>query len=177
MFAKRLLTVLVAAIAILAVGGSLAFAAGKGSAHRNGSGHSPGTAARSASDPRLDFGVWTPFEFGRKGSFDFDGAFTFHSSSPVRLKVVDAFCRGDRFRVFDHGVKVFVTTLVAADTDDSCAATGIGNPHVTWNDPSYSRGSLLLGAGSHSITIQAIRSPFGSGGAYLKAIRKPGAAP
>ena len=95
----------------------------------------------------------------------------------MRLKVVDAFCRGDRFRVFDHGVKLFVTTLVAADTEESCAATGIGNPHDTWNDPSYSRGSLLLGAGSHSITIQALRSPFGSGGAYLKAIRKPGAAP
>jgi hypothetical protein len=177
MFAKRLLTVLVAVIAILAVSGSLAFATGKGSAHRNGAGQRSGTAARSASDPRLDFGVWTPFEFGRKGSFDFDGAFTFHSSSPVRLKVVDAFCRGDRFRVFDHGVRVFVTTLVPADTEQACGEGGVGNPHDAWNDPTYSRGSLLLGPGSHSITIQAIRSPFGGGGAFLKAIRKPGASP
>ena len=83
MFAKRLLTVLVAVIAILAVSGGLAFAAGKGSAHRNGSGHRSGTAAKGASDPRLDFGVWTPFVFGRKGSFDFDGAFRFHSGSQI----------------------------------------------------------------------------------------------
>ena len=41
-------------------------------------------------------------------------------------------------------------------------------------DPSYSRGSLLLGAGSHSIRIQALRSPFGGGSAHLKAIRRPG---
>jgi hypothetical protein len=173
MFAKRLLAVLVAAIAILAVEGGIAFAGVNGSAHRAGSGHRAGAAAR-VGDPKLDFGVWTVFSFGQKGSFNSDGAFTFHSRSPVRLRVVDAFCRGDRFRVFDNGVRVFVTTLVPADTDDSCAATGIGNPHDTWNDPSYSRGSLLLGAGSHSVRIQAIRSPFGGGNALLKAIRKPG---
>jgi hypothetical protein len=173
MFAKRLLAALVAAIAILVVGGGIAFASVNGNAHRAGSEHRSGAAARVA-DPKLDFGVWTGFSFGRKGSFNFDGAFTFHSKSRVRLRVVDAFCRGDRFRVFDNGVRVFVTTLVAADTNDSCAATGISNPHDTWNDPSYSRGSLLLGAGSHSVRIQAIRSPFGGGSAFLKAIRKPG---
>jgi hypothetical protein len=177
MFAKRLLAVLGAAIAILAVGGGFAFAAVNGNAHRTGPGHQSGATARGVGDPKLDFGIWTSFEFGPKGSFNFEGAFTFNSSSPVRLKVVDAFCRGDRFRVFDHGVKVFVTTLVPADTEESCAEGGVGNPHDAWNDPTYSRGSLLLGPGAHSIRIQAIRSPFGGGGAFLKAIRKPGAAP
>jgi hypothetical protein len=173
MFAKRLLAAVPAAIAILAVSSGLAFAAVNGNVQRTGSGHRSDAAA-GGGDQKLDFGIWTPFEFNGKGSFNLDGAFTFHSSSPVRLRVVDAFCRGDRFRIYDHGVPVFVTTRVPADTNRSCAASEVFNPHVAWSDPTYSRGSLLLGAGFHKIRIQAIRSPFGGGVAFLKAIRKPG---
>jgi len=174
MFAKRLFAAVVTAIAILAVASGVAFAAVNGHVHRAGHGHQSGATASGGGDPRLGFGVWTPFQFGPKGSFNEEGAFRFRSGAPVRLRVVDAFCRGDRFRVFDHGVRVFVTTRVPADTEQSCGESAVGNPHVAWNDPSYSRGSLLLGPGSHSIRIQAIRSPFGSGTGFLKAIRKPG---
>jgi len=40
---------------------------------------------------------------------------------------------------------------------------------VAFADPTYSHGDALLAAGVHSITIRVDNSPFGGGGAYLRA--------
>jgi hypothetical protein len=131
-----------------------------------------GHRAVSAADPPLAFGQWTFFDFGGVGSQDSEGPFTFAKPTPVLLRVTDGFCRGDRFRVWDNGFPIFVTTSVA--TDLSCDdVPSVGMPGPAWLDQTYSKGHFLLEPGKHHIVIQATRSPFGAGGAWLEAIPMP----
>jgi hypothetical protein len=87
----------------------------------------------------------------------------------VDLKVTDAFLYGDQFQVYDNGVALGLT---------STPGTGPGttDPDVAYADPGYSKGLYALGAGNHSVTFQAVQSPFGSGGAYFRAdvVPEPG---
>jgi len=53
----------------------------------------------AAQGRRLPFGTWVRFDVGAQGSFDSQGVFRFRSDDRVRLRVVDGFCRGDRFRL------------------------------------------------------------------------------
>lgn len=145
---------------------STAMAADSALRERNG----VGTA--SVADTHLSFGQWRLFNFGRAGSFNFEGAFTFWSPNPVLLRVTDGFCRGDRLRVYDRGFPIFLTSQVAIDP--SCDDI----PHVTWpsgawQDQTYSKGRFLLQPGWHKIRIQAVTSPFGGGSGWLHAIEQP----
>ena len=129
-------------------------------------------ATGAATDPPLAFGQWTFFNFGGTGSLNSEGPFTFFRKTPVLLRVTDGFCRGDRFRVWDNGFPIFVTTGVAVDP--SCDdIPSVGMPGPAWLDQTYSKGHFLLEPGKHAIRIQASRSPFGAGGAWLEAIPKP----
>lgn len=132
------------------------------------------TLARTTakSDPALTFGQWRDFSFGKTGTWNSDGAFTFHSADPVVLKVTDGLCRGDRFRVYDRGSAIFVTSKVA--TDPSCDDTPfIFWPSGAWQDQTYSKGRFVLEPGWHKIRIKAVNSPFDGGSGWLKAIRQP----
>lgn len=148
------LAVLVAAVGWLAPGVARAGAAPNGG---------PGTVA---DDPPITPGSgWQTFTFDGVNSFDFEGPFTFTSGTPAVVSVTDAFCRGDQFRVYDNAVPIGDTSPVPVDT--ACSPS-VGNADAAFHDPAYSKGSFLVPAGPHSITIQAIVSPFGSGGAYLR---------
>lgn len=110
-------------------------------------------------------GGWTGFEFGEVGSTA--GPFTFTTAGPVVLKVTDAYCAGDRFRVYDNG-------QLLGDTSYSwmslCEFPGrTVDPVTAFTSWYYSHGEFSLSAGSHSITIQSLASPFGPGGAFLRA--------
>jgi hypothetical protein len=137
---------------------------------RNGAGAVERTATAAAARTRLRFGQWKTFFFGRAGSSS--GPFTFWSRHPVLLRVTDGFCRGDRFRVYDHGFPILLTSKVGIDPscDDIPRVT---RPARAWLDPSYSKGRFLLQPGFHRVRIQAVTSPFGEGGAWLHARRKP----
>jgi hypothetical protein len=88
------------------------------------------------------------------------------------LRVTDGLCRGDRFRVYDRGFPIFLTSKVA--TDPSCDdVPHVSFPRRAWEDQTYSKGRFLLEPGWHKIRIQAVNSPFGGGGAWLQAIRQP----
>ncbi len=108
-------------------------------------------------------GGWASFNFGGPGSFDSEGAFTFATPGPAAVKVTDAFCRGDRFRIYDNGVPIGDTSAVPV------GECGTSDPDIAFADPTFSHGSFQVGGGNHAITIQAIDSPFGSGGAFLRA--------
>ena len=128
------------------------------------------TLGPTTADSGLTFGRWTVFYFGGTGSFD--GAFTFSSPHPVLLRVTDGLCRGDRFRVYDRGSPIFLTSMVA--TDPSCDDVPfVSSPQRAWEDQTYSKGRFLLEPGWHKIRIQAVNSPFGGGGAWLKAVQQP----
>ena len=101
------------------------------------------------------------FFFGGVGSFNVEGPFTFASAGAVNVFVTDDFSKGDRFEVFDFGVSQGLTSAVAT------AAAGEVGPAAAFLDPTYSHGVFTLAAGAHSITIQAVDSPFGGGRAYI----------
>lgn len=114
---------------------------------------------------QLRFGVWTLFSVGETGSES--EVYRFSSSTPVLLRVTDAFCRGDEFRVLDRGYAIFTTSVVG--TDPSCDDV----PHVTrgrpaWVDQSYSKGRFVLQPGRHAVKIRITDSPFGGAGAFLR---------
>jgi hypothetical protein len=130
------------------------------------------TLGPTTADIGLTFGRWTLFNFAGNGSFNVEGAFTFSSPHPVLLRVTDGLCRGDRFRVWDRGSPIFLSSTVATDPscDDIPFVTG---PARAWEDQTYSKGRFLLQPGWHRIRIQAVNSPFGGGSGWLQAIQQP----
>jgi hypothetical protein len=95
-------------------------------------------------------------------------AFTFNAPGDVVLKVTDAFKHGDVFLVYDLGLPLFLTSIVAVNPSED-----VSNPDIAFADPTYSHGSAILGAGAHSIEIFAASSPFGGGGAYMEVETAP----
>jgi hypothetical protein len=134
-------------------------------------------APAAGADPVPVGGQWQEFHFLGTGSFATgcgacvpssggnstfapDPPWTFSLGAPATLTVTDAFARGDVFEVFDFGVSLGVTSAVATDTgcdsDDPVACVAVN-----------SSGVYTLAAGPHSITIQAVASPYGSGAGYF----------
>jgi hypothetical protein len=149
-----------------------------------------GATGSGSGDPGIQVAVpistvWNEFLFGGPGSFAtgcigagcvpgansvFVGAPPWTFTAPaggVVLQVTDAFLIGDEFRIYDFGVSIG-TTDGAANTGD-CGA----NPDPCFATAAVSQGSFNLGPGNHSITIQAIDSPFGGGAAYFRVIPAP----
>ena len=130
----------------------------------------PATADARQHATRLPFGQWTAFDAGPAGSFDEQGLFRFTSDTPVVVRVADAFCRGDRYRVLDHGHRRMTTSNVPVDTtcmEQPFASTGPEG----WHDHGYSRGRVRLGPGRHRIRIRSLRSPFGSSTGFIEVLR------
>ena len=91
---------------------------------------------------------------------------TFTATGPVLFKITDAFDKGDTFNVnINSGAFVFTTSSVPT------AIGSVTDPDAAFADPTYSHGSILLGAGSYSVNVTTASSPFGSGGGYLQVAR------
>jgi hypothetical protein len=129
-----------------------------------------GGSVTAASTVGLPFGQWTLFEVGKTGSFS--DVYRFTSDTPVMLRVTDAYCRGDEFRVLDRGSALFATSTVA--TDPSCDdQPDVETGGAAWRDASYSKGRFLLQPGHHWVRIQITDSPFSAAGAYLRIDKRP----
>ncbi len=128
---------------------------------------SPASAAGAKQRPRqLPFGRWVAFNAGVAGAFDAQALFTFSSRRRVVLRVTDAFCRGDRYRILDHGHRRGTTTWVPVDTTCTRLPFASTGPEG-WNESGYSRARLVLRPGRHRIRIRSLRSPFGAGTGFL----------
>ncbi len=132
---------------------------------------SPASAAGAT--PRaqhLPFGQWVAFDAGVAGSFDAQGLFTFSSQKRVALRVTDAFCRGDRYRILDHGHRLAITGDAPVDT--LCAQLPFASTGPEgWNDAGYSRVRVVVAPGRHRIHIRSLRSPFGPSTGFLRISR------
>jgi hypothetical protein len=114
-------------------------------------------------------GGWRLFQFDGPGSSirdsgTGDSSYDFLLGGPATLNVTDAYVIGDVFEIFDNGVSVFTTgafNLAGPTTDDAEGA---------FAGTTYSRGSIVLAAGSHSITGVATSSPTGAGGAFIELV-------
>jgi hypothetical protein len=136
----------------------------------------PASAGADQAAQPLPFGQWTAFDAGAAGSFDAQGLFSFRSDTPVIVRVTDAFCRGDRYRLLDHGHRRMTTSNVPLDptcSEQPFASTGPQG----WHDAGYSKGRVRLGPGRHRIRIRSLRSPFGSSTGFIEVIRVPPADP
>lgn len=118
-------------------------------------------------------GSWEEFKFGTVGSFgstcsgacgattdpiadnSVDAPWTF--SGAAVLQVVDLYLEGDQFEVFDNSIALGDTSVPSNAGGNDCA-NDIG---CAVSDANYSYGEWSLGAGSHSITIEAIQDAAG----------------
>ena len=90
------------------------------------------------------------------------------------LEVTDAFCPGDRFELIKLGtgglapVTILETPAVPFNNQtsiDICDGFPVqcsnctSNPDITFNDPIWSSGSVLVEAGSYSVVLKSILSP------------------
>jgi hypothetical protein len=89
---------------------------------------------------------------------------TFTASGPVTLQVTDAFAKGDMFDVNVNSVFAFTTSSVPT------ASSSTTDPNVAFADPTYSHGSITLGAGVYSVDIFTNTSPYQGGGAYVSVV-------
>jgi hypothetical protein len=119
----------------------------------------------AAVDPAITVGSgWFNFTWTGAGQpFDSQGSITYNSPTATKLTVTDSFCPGDQFTVFDFGVPIGTTNLVS-----SVGSCTISDPDASLASPIYSHGTFTLAPGPHSITIQTITNPFGTGGAFLR---------
>ena len=84
--------------------------------------------------------------------------------------MTDAFCRGDRYRILDHGHRLAMTRAVPVDT--LCAQLPFASTGPEgWNDAGYSRVRVVLAPGRHRIRIRSLLSPFGSSTGFLRISR------
>jgi len=83
-------------------------------------------------------------------------------SGPALLFIIDVGDKGDTFSAYDNSVLLGSTTTFnnTIPNNNSCGFD-IG---CSIADNGYSRGTLALGAGSHSITIQIIQNALGTSG-------------
>lgn len=124
-------------------------------------------------------GPWLKFIFGQDGSFATactncsaePGADPVNPGNPPwmfslvdvgELRITDAFLTGDTFTVFDFNSAILSTS--SPNAGDDCGA----DPEACYRTTGVSRGSLILAAGDHELTIRVDNSPYNSGAAYFR---------
>ena len=139
-----------------------------------------GIVPASAAPIVVDSG-WYQFGFGDVGSVGGDstgfiptipvsqnpGDAPWTFSGPATITVLDMFLSGDVFEIFDGATSLGVSSAPGA---------GGGCSNVIADclaDPDMSTLSVAVGDGAHSITIQMVASPFGSGAAIFQAESVP----
>ena len=95
-------------------------------------------------------------------------------TGPGIVTIADLFERGDRFQLFDTGVSQGLTSVPINDGTDTC----FNNIGLCLVAAGYSRGTFVLGAGAHSLTINITQNALGSSAGaavfQLAAVPEPG---
>ena len=135
-------------------------------------------AATAAWAVPVNFDTWYEFGFfGKGGMMAFEGTKTtpvagtsqaggsqWSFTGPAQVTLTDNFGRGDSFSLFDNGILVGSTPVVAV----GAGGTPGVDPEVAFLDPTYSHGIFDLGPGEHSLAIRVDKSPFWAGAGFFK---------
>tara|TARA_R110001583_G_scaffold195483_1_gene374090 strand:+ start:404 stop:904 length:501 start_codon:yes stop_codon:yes gene_type:complete len=106
-------------------------------------------------------GGWQKFEFDGVGS-SWSETFSFTLTDQALFSVTDAYNDGDEFS-FTDGITTWNTSTAVNDN------TNVGSDYdVALASPKFSSLSVLLSAGSYTITGLATLSPYGGGGAAAR---------
>lgn len=95
-------------------------------------------------------------------------AWTFTSELPVTVTITDAFFSGNSFELLDEGTLIGSTPSVDIGYSSCGSDIDGSDPAACALDPNFSHASFDLGVGDHSLTINALDSPFGGGAAYFR---------
>lgn len=122
-------------------------------------------AQTASAVPIATDGSWVQTdEFMAPGSF-FSGSWDFNCvDGGCVLDVSDWAVISDLFEVFDNALSIGLTSVVpswsalgcVSSFDPACFTT---DADTAWSDSRYSKGTFVLGAGLHSITIQNLFIP------------------
>lgn len=74
----------------------------------------------------------------------------------ANLLVLDLFLSGDQYEVFDNGISLGQTSTPGSELQ--CGLPALADIACSISTPNFSRGTYLLGSGSHSITINYVKT-------------------
>jgi len=113
-------------------------------------------------------GEWHCFSWEAPGTVPVTPVFL---TGPYRIDVTDCSCPGDEFEIRVDGVAIG-TTSPATNVD--CLAEGIGDDaDLCFADPAFSKGTFLLGPGTHQLEIVVTDNPNNAGVGAVRAFAQP----
>ena len=107
---------------------------------------------------------WWLFTFGTGSSSVSRTSFKFKTQFPVRVSLVDLFCRGDSFAILDSGKLIAQSSRILADKEGCGGCETVISPQEALKDGRWSSVILELEAGNHEITLKSVDSPMENGG-------------
>jgi hypothetical protein len=115
------------------------------------------------------------FEFtGGTGFIDSpSGGYQLTLSGSARIDLTDRLMIGDRYRLYVNNTLMMTTSAINLSLDGD--QTGTTTFAAAWANPYLSKGSLLLGAGTYQLDIEAIRVAAGVnyGSGFIRAVSVP----
>ena len=90
---------------------------------------------------------------------------TLSLTDATEMRITDAFMKGDTFAVFDNGTQILETPGVEVTYS---VMQGAVDPEFCYYEPGFSRGSVILAPGDHSLTINVLYSPHNAGVAFFR---------
>lgn len=108
-------------------------------------------------DP-LNMGWWL-FTFTKSGTLSAT-KFKFQTKLPVKVSLIDLFCRGDSFGVLDGGKLIAQSSRIRADSE--CAEMVV-SPDEAVKDGRWSSVVFELDAGEHFLELKTIDGPINEG--------------
>jgi hypothetical protein len=108
--------------------------------------------------------------FYANSAYPGDPPWTYSAATPTAVKITDAFTVGDIFNLYDNGLFVGTTSIVANN-----GAYYSPDPDVNFTTAELSHGLFILPAGNHSLTIQTYQNATGntSGVAFFRVDAAP----
>jgi hypothetical protein len=97
-------------------------------------------------------GGWTYDQVNAPLSDSIFSPYVYNLPAPAEFRITDQYAPGDIYYVYDNLNLVLTTSVNGAQT----SILPIGDPlgDAGWTSAAYGHGSVLLGAGLHSLTIQ-----------------------
>jgi hypothetical protein len=115
------------------------------------------------------------FEFtGGTGFIDNpSGGYQLTLSGSARIDLTDRLMIGDQYRLYVNSALMLTTSAINVSLDGD--QTGTTTFAAAWANPYLSKGSLLLGAGTYQLDIEAIRVAAGVnyGSGFIRAVSVP----
>ena len=93
--------------------------------------------------PILDAG-WAVDQIDQSAKDSQFSPYIYNLVGPAVFSISDDYIVGDTYFVYDFEVLILTTSFYE----------GTGFTDLFWTNPAYSKGSVLLGAGDHSLTVQ-----------------------